>query len=89
MALTPFLAETGKVVASKLDELYPEDRGPRLAAVGPSVELSSGPRTEEAASSSGSHGGGHSVPDPVVICGFSPAGQVRFVAGALVQHSAS
>ena len=76
MALTPFLAETGKVVAAKLDELYPEPRAPSLAAVGPSVELSSGPRSAEPASTSG-NGSGHSVPDPVVICGFSPAGQVR------------
>ncbi|EFJ41469.1 hypothetical protein VOLCADRAFT_68169 [Volvox carteri f. nagariensis] len=46
MALTPFLAETGKVVANKLDELYPP-----LASLPP-------------------------VSDPVVICGFSPAGQM-------------
>ncbi|KXZ54882.1 hypothetical protein GPECTOR_4g954 [Gonium pectorale] len=84
MALTPFLAETGKVVANKLDELYPPTgagqqggRGqPALAAAGAGLL---GPASSAAGSAEvedGHAGGHHDVPDPVVICGFSPAGQM-------------
>ncbi|PNW71980.1 hypothetical protein CHLRE_16g687450v5 [Chlamydomonas reinhardtii] len=89
MALTPFLAESGKVVANKLDELWPPaPRGspsggsgvPALAGVGPSVALLGAGGGDGAAaggrSSSDDDALHHQVPDPVVICGFSPAGQM-------------
>ncbi|KAG2451237.1 hypothetical protein HYH02_003844 [Chlamydomonas schloesseri] len=96
MALTPFLAESGKVVANKLDELWPPaPRGspvgggggaggvPALAGVGPSTALPGGGEVAAGARARGGGGGGsdeagldHHVADPVVICGFSPAGQM-------------
>ncbi|KAG2435789.1 hypothetical protein HXX76_006985 [Chlamydomonas incerta] len=80
MALTPFLAESGKTVANKLDELWPPaPRGgsgvPVLAGVGPSVALPGG-GSAVASGASEDNSLHHQAPDPVVICGFSPAGQM-------------
>ncbi|GLI67394.1 hypothetical protein VaNZ11_011578 [Volvox africanus] len=68
MALTPFLAETGKLVANKLDELYPPTPLPVAQPGVGSLALAAAEQDDR-----GHHAG---VTDPVVICGFSPAGQM-------------
>jgi hypothetical protein len=67
MALTPGLAETGKLVADKLDEWYPptQDPKPDPMAVG---QL--GTTLEDIGTDP------HSPSEPVVICGFTPSGQM-------------
>ncbi|GLC53047.1 hypothetical protein PLESTB_000702300 [Pleodorina starrii] len=83
MALTPFLAETGKVVANKLDELYPPAPLPPALPGAGGTAAAAGALAADGANGVSEHGGGGGdgghhggVTDPVVICGFSPAGQM-------------
>ncbi|KAG2498210.1 hypothetical protein HYH03_003961 [Edaphochlamys debaryana] len=70
MALTPFLAEAGKVVAYKLDEVFPPKGSPAAAAA--AAAAGGATITVEAHDVEPLH----QATDAVVICGFSPAGQM-------------